>query len=104
MNCCGYNVSQILQEIQVEGNREEIIKLAREAGMVVYDGDQDRVLFEGSVIDSLTRFFHLAQAAEREACAKVCDDLADTHEKMDQWGSYKTAEALSQAIQARGQA
>ena len=75
MNCCGYNVSQILQEIQVEGNREEIIKLAKEAGMVVYEGDQDRVLFEGSVIDSLTRFFHMAQAAERKRQALANEAL-----------------------------
>ena len=93
MNCCGYNVSQILQEIQVEGNREEIIKLAREAGMVVYEGDQDRVLFEGSVIDSLTRFFHMAQAAEREACAKVCEDAPEPDGR-----------DLAERIRARGQA
>ena len=39
-----------------------------------------------------------------EACAKVCDDLADVHEKANQWGSHKTADALAQAIRARGQA
>ena len=42
--------------------KEEIIKLAKEAGMVVYEGDQDRVLFEGGVIDSLTRFFQIGRA------------------------------------------
>lgn len=41
---------------------------------------------------------------EREACAKVCDGLADIHEKMNQWGQHKTAETLAQAIRARGQA
>ena len=81
----------------MEGNREEIIKLAREAGMVVYEGDQDRVLFEGSVIDSLTRFFHMAQAAEREACAKVCEALDPDME-------WSTATDCATAIQARGQA
>ena len=43
-----------------------------------------------------------AVLAEREACAKVCDGLADVHEKMNQWGSHKTAETLAQAIRARG--
>ena len=43
-------------------------------------------------------------AEEREACAKVCDDLADIHAKMNQWDSHKTAETLAQAIRARGQA
>ena len=40
--------------------------------------------------------------AEREACAKVCDGLADMHAKMNQWGSHKTAETLAQAIRAGG--
>ena len=43
-----------------------------------------------------------ARADEREACAKVCDGLADTHEKLSQWSSYKTADTLAQAIRARG--
>lgn len=41
--------------------------------------------------------------AEREACAGLCDGLADMHEKMNQWSQYKTAETLAQAIRARGQ-
>jgi len=45
-----------------------------------------------------------AVLAEREACARVCDGLADVHEKMNQWGSHKTADTLAQAIRARGQA
>ena len=44
-----------------------------------------------------------AEAKEREACAKVCDGLADMHEKMNQWGSHKTADTLAQAIRARGE-
>lgn len=40
---------------------------------------------------------------EREACAMVCDQLADMHEKMNQWSSYKTADTLAQAIRARSQ-
>ena len=39
--------------------------------------------------------------AEREACAKLCDGLADMHAKMNQWGSHKTADTLAQAIRAR---
>ena len=41
-----------------------------------------------------------AVAEEREACAKVCDGLADMHAKMNQWGSHKTADTLAQAIRA----
>ena len=41
-------------------------------------------------------------AEEREACAKLCDGLADIHAKMNQWDSHKTAETLAQAIRERG--
>jgi hypothetical protein len=46
----------------------------------------------------------LVAAHEREECAKLCDGLADMHEKMNQWGQYKTAETLAQAIRARSKA
>ena len=48
------------------------------------------------------KFAELVAAHEREECAKLCDGLADMHEKMNQWGSHKTAETLAQAIRARG--
>ena len=70
-------------------NRDDIIRMAREAGMVVYEGEQDRVLFDGSIVDALIRFANLVMLgqyeqgfedgfadgadAEREACAKVVE-------------------------------
>jgi len=45
-------------------NREDIIKLAREAGLA-YGSDE-------KPLNSVTRFAALVAAAEREACAKVC--------------------------------
>ena len=50
-------------------NRDDIIKMALEAGMVVVDD-------QFSLLPFLERFFHMAQAAEREACAKVVDENA----------------------------
>tara|TARA_R110000868_G_scaffold258076_1_gene515317 strand:+ start:387 stop:629 length:243 start_codon:yes stop_codon:yes gene_type:complete len=47
-------------------------------------------------------FAALVAAQEREECAKVCDGLADTHEKLNNWSSHKTADTLAQAIRARG--
>jgi hypothetical protein len=47
-------------------NRDDIIRMAREAeawSLVDHDG-----------IAALERFAHLVAAAEREACAKVCED------------------------------
>jgi hypothetical protein len=53
--------------------------------------------------DGLEAEIRRAVEAEREACAKVCDELADMHAKMNQWGSHKTADTLGDAIRARGE-
>jgi hypothetical protein len=50
-------------------NREDVIALAKEAGLFV---PQAGIPENGA----LTRFAALVAAAEREACAKVCDELA----------------------------
>ena len=44
------------------------IEMAREAGCALWE--------DGSVSPALERFAELVRADEREACAKVCDDLA----------------------------
>ena len=49
-------------------NREDITRMAREAGFVGMDGDHG----------ALRRFAALVAAAEREACAKLCEMIADT--------------------------
>lgn len=60
--------------------QEEIIEMARQAGLGFF-----RTLeTDKTSVDALERFFHMAQAAEREACAKLCDwewnGDADTYE------------------------
>ena len=64
--------------------REEIIRMAREAGMVVVDD-------QFSLLPFLERFFYMAQAAEREACAKVCEEPG-----------WNAANWCAKAIRARG--
>ena len=49
--------------------REEIIGLARQAGL--------KGLMEGGFIDYLERFAATVAAAERERCAKICEQLQD---------------------------
>ena len=51
--------------------RDDIIRMAREAG-ISKPWDQEPVKWE-----TLERFAALVAAAEREACAKVCDELSD---------------------------
>ena len=64
--------------------REEITRMAREAGFVGFDGDNG----------SLRRFAALVAAAEREACAQLCEQLG-----AEGYGSL----AIAAAIRARGQ-
>ena len=51
-------------------NRENIIVMADASGLSLYGMGKDREQF----IDYLERFAALVASAEREACAKVCDD------------------------------
>ena len=69
--------------------REDIIRMAREAGLIV-DANQ-------SGFDSVEAFAALVAAAEREACAKVCEVLQARDVGM------QPAECAG-AIRARGQA
>jgi hypothetical protein len=54
-------------------NREDIIKMAHDAGMtpISHVSTSDVICNRGS----LERFAALVAAAEREECAKVCDEL-----------------------------
>ena len=78
--------------------QDEIIEMAKECNLIGM-----RPHLDGIYSEALEAFAHLVAAKEREACAKVCDGLADMHEKMNQWGSHKTADTLAQAIRARGE-
>ena len=53
-------------------NREDIIRMAREAGKV-------RPGVEYMPLEVFERFAKLVAAAEREACAKACDKLGDEY-------------------------
>jgi hypothetical protein len=74
--------------------RDDIIRMAREAG-AFFDGDC-------SVYDMpehcFEKFAALVAAAEREACAKLCDELRD-EDGFEPYGTECAAE-----IRARGEA
>jgi hypothetical protein len=77
--------------------REDITRMAREAGFLVDEADfitapkNGRIGFQ----IELERFAALVAEAEREACAKVC-------EPQDKWDDPLTAWTIAQAIRARG--
>ena len=62
--------------------QEDVIRMAREAGMTGLDS--------GGLLEHFERFAALVAAAEREACAAICD-------------KFLGADACGRAIRARGQ-
>ena len=81
--------------------KDDIIKMAREAGFLIDTHAQkyqpNCILSTHGLIDeNLQRFANLVAAAEREACAKLCDDLDD--DIVDGLAGWQYGEA----IRARG--
>ena len=80
-------------------SREDIIRLAREAGFDIYCGDYDGVpevhVDWYCITSSIEDFAALVAAAEREACAKVCE----------RWAGYgiPSSAAAAAAIRSRGE-
>jgi fido (protein-threonine AMPylation protein) len=77
-------------------NREDIIKLAREAGFKVDWQHTDVAEIKSKRYE---HFAALVAAAEREACAKVCEDIDTEYEGEDVLATW-----CANAIRARGQA
>jgi hypothetical protein len=78
-------------------NREDIIGIATKSWLTEYG----RTLLLGGFdieinIEELERFAALVAAAEREACAKVCDEMASR----DKLSNYYAVAA--KAVRARG--
>ena len=83
--------------------REDIIRMARDAGLTV-GTNISGVMLVGSPstpgiahidIDEMQRFANLIAAAEREACAKIADEVGDDDEDCHAW-------TAADAIRARG--
>jgi hypothetical protein len=69
-------------------NREEIIRMAREAGF-------NPVSYTGANLELFERFAALVAAAEREACAKVAEEPYEF--------TSEEAHRIASAIRARGE-
>ena len=72
---------------------KDTIDMAREAGLPF--GERGAIPLWDK---ELERFAALVRANEREACAKVCDDIDDSH-----WGCEVKASWCSREIRARGE-
>jgi len=78
-------------------NRDDVLRIARDVGAAQPESLYGRTDYVVMTISELERFAALVAAAEREACAKVCESC---------WfiDGTDTANGFAAAIRARGQA
>jgi hypothetical protein len=79
-------------------NREDIIRIAHESHLDVYGLGTDYAKFA----DALERFATLVASAEREACAKLCEDIGSKDYTF--YREESSSSHCADAIRARGQA
>jgi hypothetical protein len=82
--------------------KDDIIRMAKEAGLGSTHTYKNKETYSLKTIDNLEAFANLVAAAEREACAKVCDDKHDTWRWDDESDSASGPRDCAAAIRARG--
>jgi hypothetical protein len=82
-------------------NREQIIRMAREAVRLPEPQTPQEEAIERALAPIFERFAALVAAAEREACAKVCDAVQKKNEDDGAW--MWEARNCAAAIRARGE-
>ncbi len=68
--------------------KDDIIRMAREAGFDQSNPHEELIVRHSNgswvgISDRLERFAELVAAAEREACAKVCEEIEDDYGKRE---------------------
>jgi hypothetical protein len=80
-------------------NKEDIIRMAQQCGLLEFLKDECPSKSQWDHLNQLLpEFAALVAAAEREACAKVCEDMDVKYE-----GHFVRASLIAAAIRARGQ-
>jgi hypothetical protein len=77
---------------------KDTIEMAREAGLLTWLKPPE------DVIERFKAFEALARADEREACAKVCDDINAKYKWPDDVAERVASQWCADAIRARGEA
>lgn len=83
--------------------RDDIIRMAREAGFELTMWQLSFGYEACGTHETFERFAGLIEAAERDACAKVCDELADDAAKEQDFHALAAAESCAEEIRSRGQ-
>jgi len=77
---------------------DEVIAMAREAGIASWHVDLKKWVYE----QGLERFAELVAAKEREACARVCENIFQTQRPYEIYA--EAAQECAAAIRARDKA
>ena len=82
----------------------DTIDMAREAGMVYREFEDEfaNANTDGVDLKTLKAFEALVRADEREACAKVADQISDKYGWGYSGNEVDTADEIANAIRARG--
>ena len=83
-------------------DREQIIRMAREAELIMETDCTTPWMEDHDLTPYLERFATLVAAVEREACAKVCEILGAEDDSF--YAEFSRAKDCAAAIRARGQA
>ena len=78
-----------------ETRRKEIIEMARESGFTDWWINPPEPERKGMCYGMLARLVEIAQAREREACAKACEEVRD-----DCWSGSKEYESAARCAEA----
>jgi hypothetical protein len=85
-------------------SRDDVIRMAKKAGFVCDEAD---FVFQKpgrvGIQLELERFANLVRADEREACAKVCDDINAKYKWPDDVAERVASQWCADAIRARGE-
>ena len=85
-------------------NKDDIIRMAREAGLAVvleeHASEYGNGTFENTPYPELERFANLVAEREREACAKLCEEIMQEHDPFDRQAGV--ARRCLNDIRARG--
>jgi hypothetical protein len=80
--------------------RDDTIKLAMKAGLLdKVDCSDDYFIPGDALFDEIEAFAELVAEAEREACAKLCEEMARRHDDIRR----AALEVVAEWIRARGE-
>ena len=83
---------------------KQILATADACGMMLFGLGMDKAKFEFCILAFAKQIAKLERYHEREACAKVCDELAEHLRLHKDFDGAQIAASLSFDIRARGEA